>query len=122
MCTSKHGFELPVLSRLLQLTEYRNQEIRQVTTTAFHRKAGMKNEDYLESQAVVMTLRVVNDTAERSVKLIRDYSLILTNYEDQKRYWLQVVNAHRNQFPDSNKNTLLANLNGGAVSAETTTQ
>jgi len=69
-----------------------------------------------------MTLKVVNDIAERSVKLIHEYNSILTNDEDQKQYWLQVVYAHRNQFPDSNKNTLLASLAGAVASAETTTQ
>ena len=69
-----------------------------------------------------MALKVVNDTAERSVKLIHEYNSILTNDEDQKQYWLQVVHAHRNQFPDSNKNTLLASLDGAVASAETTTQ
>ena len=69
-----------------------------------------------------MALKAINDSAERSVKLIQGYNSTLTNDEDQKQYWLQVVNAHHIQFPDSNKNTLLASLDGAAASAETTTQ
>jgi len=49
---------------------------------------------------------VVNDVAERNVKLIEEYNTILTKDEDQKQYLLQVVNEYRKKYPDSKKSTL----------------
>lgn len=48
---------------------------------------------------------VVNDVAERNVKLIEEYNTILTK-DDQKQYLLQVVNEYRKQYPDSKKSIL----------------
>lgn len=42
---------------------------------------------------------VVNDVAERNVKLIEEYNTILTKDEDQKQYHLQVVNEYRKKYP-----------------------
>ena len=64
------------------------------------------NEAYLEAEAVVKGLRVVNDTAERGVALMQDYNAVLTKDEDQMQFVLQVVKEHRKCFPDSNKSTL----------------
>ena len=57
-----------------------------------------------------MNLKVVNDTAERGVKLIQDYNSIITNDEDQKQYLLQVVQQHRRNFPDASKKGIIAGM------------
>lgn len=56
---------------------------------------------------MVQQLKVVNDTAERSIKLIEDYNSIITKNEDQKQFLLQVVRNYRQKYPDSKKSTLL---------------
>lgn len=56
---------------------------------------------------IVTKLKVVNDTAERGVKLMEDYNKLITRNEDQKQYLLQVVQDYRRRFPDSKKETLL---------------
>lgn len=37
-----------------------------------------------------MLLKVINDTAERGVKLIQDCNSIMSNDEDQKQHLLQI--------------------------------
>lgn len=63
-------------------------------------------EDYQKGLKTVKNLMVVNDVAERNVKLIEEYNTILTKDEDQKQYLLQVVNEYRKKYPDSKKSTL----------------
>ena len=46
-----------------------------------------------------MKLRVVNDTAERGMKLFEDFNHLLTNYEEEKQFVLQVVEANRKSIP-----------------------
>ena len=55
-------------------------------------------------------MRVVNDAAERGVKLVTDCSQILTKDEQQLQLLLQVVEEHRNKFPDMKKSTIVTGL------------
>ena len=50
--------------------------------------------------------KVVNDTAERGVKLIQDFNSYLTKDEEQRQFLLQVVSECRKIFPDYSKATL----------------
>lgn len=54
--------------------------------------------------------KTVNDTAERGIKLIEDYSSILTTNEEQKQFVLQIVGDYRKIFPDCKKQTLKRKL------------
>ncbi|KAL4103442.1 hypothetical protein QTP88_018819 [Uroleucon formosanum] len=65
------------------------------------------DENYKIGFHMVQQLKVVNDTAERSIKLIEDYNSIITKNEDQKQFLLQVVRNYRQKYPDSKKSTLL---------------
>lgn len=65
-----------------------------------------KNQHYLRAKKIVKGLKVVNDTAERGVKLIQDYNSALTKDEEQRQCLLQVVSECRHLFPDSSKVTL----------------
>lgn len=53
-------------------------------------------------------LVLVNDRAERAVKLIEDYNALLTKDESQKQALLHVVTQHRKRFPNANKSTVAA--------------
>lgn len=64
------------------------------------------NDHYKEVWKIVKSLKVVNDLAERGVKLISDYNDLLTTDEDQKQYVLQVVSECRKLYPDAFKATL----------------
>ncbi|KAK3929815.1 50S ribosomal protein L7Ae [Frankliniella fusca] len=57
------------------------------------------NEVYCRDQTVVRHLRVVNDVAERGVKLISEYCNILTKNEQEKQDLLLVVAEHRKENP-----------------------
>ena len=59
---------------------------------------------------MVNNLKVVNDMAERGVKLIIDYSQFLTKDGQQKQYVLHVVSRCRQLYPDSSKITLYQSL------------
>lgn len=61
---------------------------------------------YLRGKKIVNGLRVVNDTAERGVKLIQDFNTFLTKDEQQRQCLLQVVSECRNLFPDTLKATI----------------
>jgi len=76
------------------------------------------NECYTDAERIVKSLKVVNDTAERGVKLIQDYNTMLTKDEEQKQFLLQVIQEHRRMYPDSKKSTVLAGLTDDSVSAD----
>lgn len=56
-----------------------------------------ENQHYLKAKKIVDGLRVVNDTAERVVKLIQDFNSSLTKDEEQRQFLLQVVSECRHQ-------------------------
>lgn len=45
---------------------------------------------FIEAKEIIGQLRVVNDTAERGVKLMEEYNSLITKDEEQKQYVLQV--------------------------------
>ena len=51
----------------------------------------------------VKTVKVVNDAAERGVKLAQDYATILTKDDDMRAMILQGVEKNRRNFPDFKK-------------------
>nr|CAH7759053.1 unnamed protein product [Callosobruchus chinensis]CAH7764646.1 unnamed protein product [Callosobruchus chinensis] len=61
---------------------------------------------YLQAKRRVLSLRAVNDTAERAVKLIQDFHGLVTAKEEQKQFLLRCVQEHRNLYPDCKKKTL----------------
>ncbi|KYN07690.1 hypothetical protein ALC62_01338 [Cyphomyrmex costatus] len=65
-----------------------------------------ENEEFKNELETVKKLKVVNDTAERAVKLIEDYNPCLTKNEEQKQFILQVVSDYRRCFPNAKKETL----------------
>lgn len=67
-------------------------------------------EEFTAAKRIVMALSVVNDPAERGVKLIQDFNAILTNDEEQKQFLLQAVQEHRTLFPDASKGTIISGL------------
>ena len=68
------------------------------------------NESFKKAQKFVSNIKVVNDAAERTVKLYSDYAAILTENEEQRASLLQVVEKHRKQVGDFTKSTLAFNL------------
>jgi len=67
-------------------------------------------EDYKTADAVVCSLAVINDHAERGVTLINDATQSgRFRDEEQLQYALQVIEENRLNFPDAKKSTLLKN-------------
>lgn len=64
------------------------------------------DENYLKAKDVFGKLAVVNDSAERGIKLITEYSRILTKDEDHRQLILQIVKDFRENYPDVKKKTL----------------
>lgn len=65
------------------------------------------NETFLKSKKKIQHTMVVNDTAERGVKLIQEYNTVLTKSEDQRQFIVQIVKDYRTKFPDCKKRTLV---------------
>ena len=65
------------------------------------------NSNFMKALKVIENLTVVNDCAERGVKLISDFSKVLTSDENQKQALLQVVCNERQSFPKHSKESLL---------------
>ena len=63
-------------------------------------------DSFVKGQKFAAYVKVVNDVAERGVKLYSDYAAILTDNEVQRESLLQVVEKHRKQFADFKKSTL----------------
>lgn len=59
----------------------------------------------------VSTLRAVNDTAERAVKLIQDFRGLITVEEEQKQFFYVVYQNIKIIYPDCNKQTLKRKFN-----------
>lgn len=64
-------------------------------------------DDYKEALKIVKKLRVVNDTAERGVKMVQDYNEGLCRNEEEFQDLLLVIANYRKQFPTSDKNKLI---------------
>lgn len=64
------------------------------------------NSEYKENQKVLQSLQVVNDVAERAVKLADSYLNTLTKNEDQKQFLFQIVSNYKQENPNVNKKTL----------------
>ena len=63
-------------------------------------------DSYKEAREFVRTTKVVNDLAERGIKMISDYAMILTNDEEMRVQLLQGVELNRRKYPDFKKKTL----------------
>jgi hypothetical protein len=64
--------------------------------------------NFLHGREIVSRLKVINDAAERGVRLIAEYQG-MTKDEEQQQFILQIVNDYRKNFPDVKKNTLMSN-------------
>ena len=62
--------------------------------------------NYLEMKNYIKNLLVCNDPAERGVKMVSDFIDCLTKDSAHREDLLQIVDADRRQFPDTNKSTL----------------
>lgn len=62
--------------------------------------------EFIKAKSVIKNLTVVNDPAERGVKLIEDYNKLLTKDEEDLQYLVQVVESYRKQFPSHAKKNL----------------
>ena len=61
--------------------------------------------EYQESKRLVLSLKVINDLAERGVALIQEFNSSLTRNEEQKQYLLQVVENHGKKFSAPTKSS-----------------
>ena len=61
---------------------------------------------YQKGLQIAIHLKVVNDTAERGVKLISEYNNLLTKNEEEKQYILQIIEDYRRYYPNVKKCTL----------------
>lgn len=73
----------------------------------FHPDCWNEREDFQKGIRILSNLSVINDVAERGVKLIQEYNSILTKDEKQKQFLLQVVNDYKTNYPDGKKETLI---------------
>ena len=60
----------------------------------------------LWKQKKVFSLKAVNDTAERAVKLMKIFHGKITAKEEEKQYLLRCVQEHRKLYPDCKRETL----------------
>ena len=55
----------------------------------------LEDPGYLRGLEIVRHLRVINDTAERAVKLSEEYVNVLARSEDDKQYVIQIVSEYK---------------------------
>ena len=63
--------------------------------------------EFQQAVKFVKSLQVVNDRAERGLKLIQDVNCSITKNEEQKQFLPQVVSEHRSKFPLPQKSLLI---------------
>lgn len=64
------------------------------------------DEQYVSAKKKLETLKVVNDHAERGIKLVEDFNRKITQDEEQFQYLLTVVGENRKKFPKATKEAL----------------
>ena len=64
-----------------------------------------ESEDYRKARHFVKTVKVVNDAAERGIKLASDYAQSLTKDSEIRQKIFQTVESHRREKPDYKKST-----------------
>jgi hypothetical protein len=65
-----------------------------------------ENESFKIASDLVKNLTCVNDSAERAVALMQTFNQTITKDEEQKQYLLQVVEKHRKDFQQCNRDSL----------------
>ena len=65
-----------------------------------------RSDDYSKALEYVSNVKVVNDIAERGVKMMSDFAIIITTDSQQREYLLQTVEYHHERF-DSFKKQIL---------------
>lgn len=69
-----------------------------------------ENDSYKLCCDTIKSIKCVNDIAERGIALIQKYNRTLTKDEEQKQFILQIVQLHRQQYPNCNKLNFINNL------------
>lgn len=111
--------------RLENCPDLQNKELHELITSASSRTLQLLRLDmnfimindpetwndspiYIQNKRIVDSLKVVNDTAERSIALMSDFNSSITKNESEMQKLIQVVEDHRKRVPDSSKQTLAA--------------
>ena len=64
-----------------------------------------RSEGYRKARQFMTTVKVVNDTAERGIKLASDYAKSLTKNTEMKQKIFQTVEWHRGEKAGTSKST-----------------
>ena len=72
---------------------------------------GKYHEGFKEVESFVRNILVVNDTAERGIKLISGYANCLTKNASESQEILQLVEYHRSKIYDDKKSTIKRSYN-----------
>lgn len=70
-----------------------------------------QREDYQQALKIVEKLHVVNDTAERGVKMMEKYNKVLCRNEDEKQDLILAIKLYLERFPSSLKSVQLNTMN-----------
>lgn len=69
-----------------------------------------QNEDYQMGLRLVRSLKVVNDIAERAVKLIEEYHDILSKNPEQQQFIVQFLSEYKQYYADTRKSAIVENM------------
>jgi hypothetical protein len=70
-----------------------------------HPSSWSGNDDFQKGLEIVKKLKVVNDSAERGVKLMEHYQNCVTKNENRKQFILKITSDYRCRFPNAEKST-----------------
>lgn len=70
-----------------------------------HPSEWLNSSAYQKGKTIIEQLRIVNDSAERGVKLVEDYNNSITRDETQKQSLLQVSNLNISKIDCTSKKT-----------------
>ena len=69
-----------------------------------------QDEDFLEMREFAHSVKLTNDVAERGVKLVADYSDILTTDSEERKKLVLAVQAHIRLYKHINKSDLVKRI------------
>lgn len=68
------------------------------------------DDDFLAAKRIIESILVVNDTAERGVRLFEEFNTKFTKSENQKDFLLQVIQKYRKTYTKSTKSAMGASF------------
>ena len=92
--------------RSVIIFQWLNLSLQDIRLLTYSRDKWCEFDEYKKFKMLINDLKVVNDVAERGVRLMEEFKNVVTDDEVQRRMLLHCVEDTRKLYPDFRKSTL----------------